>query len=541
MQYASSITRSGIQTFARYKSIKAGYSPPPTVTGGVLSADATYYYRTFIASGTLTISGGLITIDAVVVAGGGGGGGVAPTGGYHAGGGGGGAGGYLTVANYAAFGAYTIAVGAGGSTANYEPTIGGDTSAFTFTAIGGGKGATGGSSIAATNGGSGGGGGRDINTAGQGTASQGFAGAAGSVAVNSAAGGGGASTAGSAPQSTYGGNGGAGLQWLNGSYYAGGGAGGNGNTNSTTTVGQGGLGGGGNGSPFATSRIGISAGANTGGGGGGGGAYSTPEGVYGGSGGSGVVIVRYLKSAVVNSTIWRTDSASTSLKIATPLSADLSFNDYSATIAGSGVNRVMTSVNSPAFQTISSKYYGSSLSMGGYLENKYISTPTNANLQIGTNDFTIEGWYYFTSTSVSGGYQCMASHAGDSGDQQPGWVMILEANTTLAFYACTAGSTGWGIALTTSTTPTANTWHHVAVTRASGVVRMFLNGTQVGTVTSNNNIGIPASQTFRIGSYQYFPGPVAKGLSGYIQDFRFYVGAAKYTGAFTPPAQMYVG
>jgi len=45
-----------------------------TITGGTLTSDATYNYRTFTSTGNLVISGGSLTADILVIAGGGGGG-----------------------------------------------------------------------------------------------------------------------------------------------------------------------------------------------------------------------------------------------------------------------------------------------------------------------------------------------------------------------------------------------------------------------------------------------------------------------------------
>ena len=47
---------------------------PPTVTGGTLTSDATYYYRTFTANGDLTVTGGSLEVEVLVIGGGGGGG-----------------------------------------------------------------------------------------------------------------------------------------------------------------------------------------------------------------------------------------------------------------------------------------------------------------------------------------------------------------------------------------------------------------------------------------------------------------------------------
>jgi hypothetical protein len=51
-----------------------GEPAKPTVTGGTLSSDATYFYRTFTSNGTLTVSNLSLTADILVIGGGGGGG-----------------------------------------------------------------------------------------------------------------------------------------------------------------------------------------------------------------------------------------------------------------------------------------------------------------------------------------------------------------------------------------------------------------------------------------------------------------------------------
>jgi len=265
----------------------------PTVSGGTLGSDATYYYRTFTSNGNLVVSTGSLSVTALMVGGGGSGGYSArefdPTyGTYMVRAGGGGAGGLIEPTATIAPGTYSIVIGAGGVYNNNNGT----SSTFNGnTAIGGGygtyfNGATGGS----------GGGGGSITAAGfgayaggAGTAGQGNAGSGGTT--GNGGGGGGKGAAGSVP------SGGAGGLYSayasatgtgSGGYYAGGGAG---------TTGSGGAGGGGN---STSGSIGANGAANTGGGAGGGGYtnQSSDGTLAGGNGGSGVVIVRYLRSAV---------------------------------------------------------------------------------------------------------------------------------------------------------------------------------------------------------------------------------------------------
>jgi hypothetical protein len=289
-------------TFYLYGVAAFGTTPviAPKATGGsIIDTDGTYWYHTFLSSGTFTPNTSL-NCDYLVVAGGGGGGGFAYTGGGGAGGlrstvtatGGGGS--LETPLFLATNTAYTVTVGAGGAggpTTGLYSGKGSDSVFATVTSIGGGRTAY---NTAGDTGGSGGGGGSD-KAGGSGTVNQGYAGGNGTtVSPGGGAGGGGGgagAVGGNATINTSAGSGGNGVAVsISGSSvtYAGGGGGGA-NNSPTSTRGIGGTGGGGNGA--ATSVNGDAGTANSGGGGGGG--FFTPA-TSGGAGGSGIVIVRYL-------------------------------------------------------------------------------------------------------------------------------------------------------------------------------------------------------------------------------------------------------
>jgi hypothetical protein len=256
----------------------------PYASGGdIISTNGTYWFHTFLYSGTFTPLKNL-TCDYLVVAGGGGGG---------SNGGGAGAGGYKTSIGGTALSlisstAYSATVGAGGNGAavnSYANGSNGVNSIFsTITSTGGGAGA--GPGGGANNGGSGGGGGWGGGTSTKGLASPTGQGNDGGAGIGTAGGGGGGANAVGVDGVSYtSGNGGNGLaNSISGSSvtYAGGGGGGGGNYG--VTPGNGGTGGGGNGG-----LTGSNATANLGGGGGGGGG----NGGAGGNGGSGIIIVRY--------------------------------------------------------------------------------------------------------------------------------------------------------------------------------------------------------------------------------------------------------
>lgn len=256
-------------------------------TGGTVTVDGDYRVHTFTAGDTFVVpAGDGVTAEVLLVGGGGAGGS------YRAGGGGGGG-----VVHQAAVvlpaGSYAVNVGAGGS----EPPEsygrggdGGDSSAFGYTAYGGGAGGYYDTSYANNSGNPGGSGGgvaahSNGGAVGVGTVGQGNDGGQ-AFPSTYAGGGGGAGAVGESAISGSAGDGGAGAAYsISGaSVYYGGGGGGAGSAN----PGTGGSGGGGNGVSTGVGLPGVD-----GLGGGGGGSYLSGVGNHGGAGGSGVVIVRY--------------------------------------------------------------------------------------------------------------------------------------------------------------------------------------------------------------------------------------------------------
>jgi hypothetical protein len=294
-----------------------GVPPYIIATGGTPCSGAivctNYKVHTFTAPGTLCVSnaggpGGSNTVDYMIVAGGGGG--------TQDRGGGGGAGGYrespgtasgcYTVSPLGAAPAvalpvsvqgYPIVVGGGGPAGAGPPNCGvrgSDSSFSTITSTGGGGGGYN-CGHSCGPGGSGGGGGYSSgpNAGGAGNTppfnpAQGLPGGTGSSGAGGGAGGGGATVVGANPTPPSGCNGGAGGAGATSSINAtptaraGGGGG-----SSSSSPAAGGTGGGGTGGGGPSPAAGTAGTVNTGGGGGGSRSSSI------GSGGSGIVIIRY--------------------------------------------------------------------------------------------------------------------------------------------------------------------------------------------------------------------------------------------------------
>jgi hypothetical protein len=293
----------------------------------IITIDNDYKYLSFFNDGTnqtsYTVNFPTNRVCDVLVVGGGGSGGSDQ-------GGGGGAGGLVYLTNISLLGNYNITVGNGGLGALLGANNGYDSIFGIYTAKGGGKGGHyTGNAIAriGANGGNGGGGG-GITTgayASGGTSTQdvyldansikrGWGNIGGSAANDNGnyyacGGGGGADFPGGNATITVPGNGGNGKAInITGQnlYYAGGG-GGSLRISSGTIGGLGGLGGGGNGG-YDNVNVLNTVNGNTGrnalpntGGGGGGISWNAPA---GGSGGSGIVIIRYPRTKILSDTQW---------------------------------------------------------------------------------------------------------------------------------------------------------------------------------------------------------------------------------------------
>jgi len=322
--YQYALSTNGGSTYGSFLALDPADSTSPITISG-LSAGVSYTIKLKAVNtmGAGTESAGVsvatpLTVEYLVIAGGGGGGAAE-------GGGGGGAGGYRTNVAGATSGRgsspessltvtpgilYTASVGSGGAGATTYQTRGssGSNSVFnTITSIGGGGGGGGGNgtNLTGLSGGAGGGGTGGANlvsiAGGAGTAAQGFDGGAGyhygGVHIAGGGGGGAGVAGGNGTTATTGttGTGGNGLSSsITGSAVTRGGGGSGGAHATSITVGAAGTGGGGTGALFSGNATAGT--VNTGGGGGGAGNNVVP---VLGSGGSGVIILRYSNTSTI--------------------------------------------------------------------------------------------------------------------------------------------------------------------------------------------------------------------------------------------------
>lgn len=211
-------------------------------------------------------------------------------------------------------------------------------------------------------------------------------------------------------------------------------------------------------------------------------------------------------------------------------------NFTNAGIIDNAMMNDLETVGSAQISTAQSKFGGGSVLFNG-TTSKCVGR-TSPNLNMGSGDFTVECWVYWNGGSTP--YQNFvgsnsASFAGNAtffrvwGTSASGGLANKVGignpthDATSSVYSVNSLSTG--------------TWTHVAATRSSGIIRVFINGNLERTGSSDTSTydfgdnGICVGQSPWDGANGWY--------NGYIDDLRITKGYARYTASFTPPTQAF--
>jgi hypothetical protein len=139
---------------------------------------------------------------------------------------------------------------------------------------------------------------------------------------------------------------------------------------------------------------------------------------------------------------------------------------------------------------------------------------------IGTGDFTIEFWAYINA-AVSSAAVFVDMRASSSAVAP----LIQMYTSNILYYSVGSSNVITGPALAF------NQWYHIAVSRASGSTKMFVNGVQVGSTYTDSNTYVAQTNRPILGSYG---DTVANRFNGYLSNLRI-LNQSLYTTTFTPP------
>jgi hypothetical protein len=195
----------------------------------------------------------------------------------------------------------------------------------------------------------------------------------------------------------------------------------------------------------------------------------------------------------------------------------------STTFTDSSSNALtVTASGNAVISTAQSKFGGASGYFDGNPSTRLVVADSSASDFQFDADFTVESWVYRTSVAE---FQTIISRITGT---ENGWILRFQGLNTLTWYSGDPFST----VHTFGATINLNQWHHVAVCRSGGVLRAFLNGSQIGADQQNSDLHGGGSAC-AVGGNR-FPG-FEHSFSGYIDDLRIVKGFAVYTANFTPP------
>ena len=190
-------------------------------------------------------------------------------------------------------------------------------------------------------------------------------------------------------------------------------------------------------------------------------------------------------------------------------------------------NFTVTANGNAQISTAQSKFGGAS----GYFDGTgdFIEVGNSQEFNMGSGDFTVEGWINLNNKTTSRGLIYFTDRLGSAVGSEVSFAVEYSASPNAFRGFIYSGSTIYQVINTT--TVNTNTWHHLAFIRNGNTLNLFVDGVSTGTTTFTGTVNYTTSFTLNNLYFLLFPRP----LNGYIDDLRITKGVARYTSNFTPP------
>ena len=187
-------------------------------------------------------------------------------------------------------------------------------------------------------------------------------------------------------------------------------------------------------------------------------------------------------------------------------------------ILNSGQDYHTATFNNSAQLDTAQKKFGSSSLLLDDATTDYLFIPTSTEFGFGTGAFTVECW--IRPDDVSAGDRHIFDMRDGGGDANAGRLYV--ATNQVRF-----NIGGSDVVTSGATTLSADTWHHIAITRSGTDLKLFVDGSEVGSTTNSTDLG--STKRLFIGSNF----SAANRFSGHIDEFRV-SNTGRYSAAFTP-------
>jgi hypothetical protein len=193
---------------------------------------------------------------------------------------------------------------------------------------------------------------------------------------------------------------------------------------------------------------------------------------------------------------------------------------------------VTAAVPSNSNAEVASNFYNGSFFYDGSGDSLWVES--DAQMDFGTADFTIEGWFCPTDLTHER-HLPLIQNGNSAANNYYDWRLYFNNHghgSSVVWFDAECSGDNPDVESTSAVVT--NKWHHIAITRESGTFKLFFNGVLEDTdASSSNAIDTDRGTNIEMG-YGNIGSAGATFYKGYLQDWRVYKGVAKYKGDFIP-------
>lgn len=160
----------------------------------------------------------------------------------------------------------------------------------------------------------------------------------------------------------------------------------------------------------------------------------------------------------------------------------------------------------------------------------FISTPDHADFTLGSGDWTFDAWFNCVGPSTTGGNICGQGNAAADA-AATSFFLGRNAVNQMVLRVSDGVTVGTLDGITSFTNLTNPGWHHIAAVRSGNTLMLFVDGILENQAAFTGSVQ-DSAEVFTIGARSAGGGSM---WNGWIDEFRFSKGMARWTSNFTPP------
>lgn len=162
----------------------------------------------------------------------------------------------------------------------------------------------------------------------------------------------------------------------------------------------------------------------------------------------------------------------------------------------------------------------------------YLAFDDSADWDLGTDDFTLDAWVYFSSLPSSSDRAHIFAIGDRNADDATLFALFNDGGTYRIEVGRRTGS--WTFFDSDAISISAGEWHHLAAVRSGNTMYYFFDGIAAGSDSVNINFDVADTSGLYVGARKNGSG-IEYGLNGYLSEVRITKGTARWTSDFVPP------